>query len=76
MKFYAKIFLIAGVILPVSLHLLARQSTPWWPDTVSLGIGFGFAAVLIAHKAPKDHEINRRLWKALKDLASRWSHSN
>ena len=34
MTFYAKTFLIAGVILPVVLHLLARGSTPWWPDTL------------------------------------------
>jgi hypothetical protein len=72
MKFYAKTFLLAGVILPVILHMLAREAMPSWPDTVSLGLAFGVAAVLIAQKTRRDREMNRRLWKALKDLARHW----
>jgi hypothetical protein len=72
MTFYLKTFLIAGVLLPVLLHMLARESTPWWPDTVSMGIAFGAAAVLIGHKARTDRAMNRRLWKALKDRLSWW----
>jgi hypothetical protein len=71
MNFYAKIFLIAGVILPLVLRMLAKESMPWWPDTVSMGIAFGVSAVLIASKARTDREMNRRLWKALKTLARR-----
>ena len=67
--FYAKTFLIAGVILPVVLHFLARGATPWWPDTVSLGLAFGVAALVIAHKTRSDREVRRRLWKAVKDFA-------
>jgi hypothetical protein len=72
MTFYAKTFLLAGVILPVVLHLLARESTPWWPDTVSLGIAFGVTAVVIAHKTRSDREMNHRLWKTLKDFVRHW----
>ena len=66
---YLKIFLITGVVLPVALHFLSRGATPWWPDTVSLGLAFGVAAVLIAYQTPKDREARRRLWRAVKDLA-------
>jgi hypothetical protein len=41
---------------------------PWWPDTITLGIAFGFAAVVMVWRTPKDRETNRRLWKALKGL--------
>ena len=67
--FYAKTFLIAGVIVPVVLHFLARGTTPWWPDTVSLGLAFGVAAVIIAHQTQRDRAVRRRLWKAVKDVA-------
>ena len=42
---------------------------PWWPDTVSMGIAFGVVAVLVVSKTRREREQNRRLWKAMKDLA-------
>jgi hypothetical protein len=63
---YARTFLIAGVVIPIVLHLIASDAMPWWPDTVSMGIAFGGAAVVIASKARTDREMNRRLWKWLK----------
>ena len=63
---YPKTFVIAGVIVPIVLHVLNRELMPWWPDTVSMGIAFGAAAVIIVYKARNDREMNRRLWKALK----------
>jgi hypothetical protein len=63
--------LIAGVVVPVLLHLLAPQSMPWWPDTISMGIAFGVTAGLVAMRFKKDREMNRRLWQALKTFASR-----
>lgn len=66
---YVKAFLIGGVIIPISLHMLAAESMPWWPDTISLGIAFGACAVLLVGKARSDRETNRRLWSALKTLA-------
>ena len=60
--------MIAGVIVPIVLHVLNSKLMPWWPDTVSMGIAFGAAAVIIVHKARTDREMNRRLWKALKAL--------
>jgi predicted membrane channel-forming protein YqfA (hemolysin III family) len=68
MKTYARAFLIAGVIIPTLLHMLARESTPWWPDTVSLGIAFGAAAIAIVWKDRKDRETRRRLWNALRAI--------
>ncbi len=50
MKTYARAFLIAGVIIPILLHMAARESMPWWPDTVSMGIAFGAAAIAIVWK--------------------------
>jgi hypothetical protein len=70
MKPYARAFLIAGVVLPCVLHLIAPDRMPWWPDTVTLGIAFGFAAAVMVWRTPKDRETNRRLWKALKGLIS------
>jgi hypothetical protein len=58
---------IAGVIVPVVLHLLSPQAMPWWPDTVSLGIAFGVTAGLIAARFKHDREMNRRIWSALKN---------
>jgi|KBSSwiS6_1023812.scaffolds.fasta_scaffold02914_2 hypothetical protein len=74
--FYAKTFLLAGVVLPVGLHVLSRGSTPWWPDTVSLGLAFGVAAVLIAHQTRNDREVRRRVWAAVKDLAGQWRQTD
>jgi hypothetical protein len=65
---YVKTFVIAGVVIPVLLHLANRKAMPWWPDTVSMGIAFGIAAVLMVSKARTDRAMNRRLWKALKAL--------
>jgi predicted membrane channel-forming protein YqfA (hemolysin III family) len=59
--------LIAGVIVPIVLHLLAPQQMPWWPDTVSLGVAFGVTAGLMAIRFKRDREMNRRLWHALKN---------
>jgi peptidoglycan/LPS O-acetylase OafA/YrhL len=63
---YATAFLVAGVIIPIVLHMIASESMPWWPDTVSMGLAFGAAAVAIVWKARIDREANRRIWKALK----------
>ena len=68
MKTYALATIVAGVIIPVLLHTFAPGSMPWWPDTVSLGIGFGFAAIVMVWKTRKERETNRRLWQALKGL--------
>lgn len=68
MKTYVKAFLIAGIIIPIFLHVVAGASMPWWPDTVSLGIAFGACAVAMVWKARTDREMNRRLGKALKTL--------
>jgi phosphotransferase system glucose/maltose/N-acetylglucosamine-specific IIC component len=68
MKTYARAVLIAGVIIPTLLHMVGRESTPWWPDTVSMGIAFGAAAVAIVWKDQKDREMRGRLWKALRAI--------
>lgn len=68
MKTYANAFLIAGVILPILLHLAAREAMPWWPDTVSMGVAFGVAAIAIVWKDRRDRETRRRLWNALRAL--------
>jgi hypothetical protein len=69
MDVYISAFLIAGVIIPISLHIVDSQSMPWWPDTVSMGIAFGVAAVLIVRKAQMDRAMRRRMWAVLKSLA-------
>jgi hypothetical protein len=66
MKSYVWAFVVAGVIIPVLLHTLAAPSTPWWPDAITLGMGFGAAAIVIVWKTRKEREMNRRLWRALK----------
>ena len=68
MQTYARAFLIAGVIIPTLLHLVASESMPWWPDTVSMGIAFGAAAIAIVWKERKDREARRRLWDALRAI--------
>jgi hypothetical protein len=69
MSVYVRAFLIAGVVIPVFLHAIARASMPWWPDTISLGLAFGVTAVLMVSKARMDRGMNRRLWEALRTLA-------
>ena len=75
MKIYAKAFLIAGVIVPAFLHLVARESMPVWPDAVSMGIASGAVAAVLVWKARTEREMNHRLWSALKALARRWGSS-
>jgi hypothetical protein len=66
MKNQATAFLIAGVIIPTLLHVIAPEPMPWWPDTVSMGIAFGTAAVVMVWQNRKDREARRRLWEALR----------
>lgn len=66
MTAYLKAFLIAGVIIPLVLHVVAPGSMPWWPDTVSTSIGFGVFAVVMVARARRDRDMNRRLWNALR----------
>ena len=66
---YVKTFMIAGVAIPIALHVLNSNVMPWWPDTVSMGIAFGAAAVIMVYKVRTDRDMNRRLWKAVKALA-------
>jgi hypothetical protein len=68
-RVYVRTFLIAGVIIPIFLHVIASKAMPWWPDTVSMGIAFGVVAVLIVSRNQRQREVNRRLWKALMNLA-------
>jgi phosphotransferase system glucose/maltose/N-acetylglucosamine-specific IIC component len=68
-----KAFVIAGVTIPTFLHMIASESMPWWPDTVSMGIAFGAAALAIVWKNRKDRETRRRLWSALRAIGRRWT---
>jgi hypothetical protein len=68
MKTYAKAFFITGVIIPIFLHLVAREAMPWWPDTVSMGIAFGATAIAIVWKDRKDREVRHRLWNTLRTI--------
>jgi len=68
MKTYATAVLIAGVVIPALLHMVAVESMPWWPDTVSTGVAFGVAAIAIVWKNRKEREQRRRLWSALRDM--------
>jgi hypothetical protein len=61
MKTYARAFLVAGVIIPTALHMVDRESMPWWPDTVRMGIAFGAAAIAIVWKDRKDREMRLSL---------------
>ena len=47
MQAYITGVLIAGVVVPILLHLSSPALMPWWPDTASMGIAFGAAAVAI-----------------------------
>jgi hypothetical protein len=69
MKIYVRAFVIAGVIIPIFLHVIASKAMPWWPDTVSMGIAFGVVAALVVAKTRREREQNRRFWNALKELA-------
>ena len=62
--------MIGAVIIPLLLHLLPG-SMPWWPDTVSIGVGFGVVAVASAWRIRKDREMNPRIWNAIKPLFRR-----
>jgi len=73
MKTYATAVLLAGVVIPILLHMVANESMPWWPDTVSMGIAFGAAALAVVWKTRIERETNRRLWSALKILGRRWT---
>jgi peptidoglycan/LPS O-acetylase OafA/YrhL len=68
-RVYVRAVVIAGVIIPVVLHVIASKAMPWWPDTVSMGIAFGVVAVVIVSRNQRQREVNRRLWKALMNLA-------
>ena len=68
-RVYVRAFLIAGVVIPIVLHVIASKAMPWWPDTVSMGIVFGVVAIVIMSKTGREREVNRRLWKALMNLA-------
>ena len=59
-RIYVRAFLIAGVIIPIFLHLIASKAMPWWPDTVSMGIAFGVVAVVLVSKARREREQKRR----------------
>ncbi len=69
MKVYLKALLIAGVIVPIFLHMVASERMRWWPDTVSVGIAFGAVAVVLVWKARTAREMNCRLWKTLRTFA-------
>ena len=68
-RIYVRTFLIAGVIIPIFLHVIASKAMPWWPDTVSMSIAFGVVAVLLVAKSRREREQKRRFWNALKELA-------
>ena len=66
MRLYVTMFLVAGVAVPIALHLVAADRMPWWPDTVSMAIAFGACAVATAWKVRADRDVNYRLWNAAK----------
>lgn len=68
-RVYVRAFVIAGIVIPIVLHVIASTAMPWWPDTVSMGIAFGVVAVVIVARNQRQREVNRRLWKALMNLA-------
>ena len=79
MKTYAKAVLVAGVIIPILLHMLASESMPWWPDTVSMGIAFGAAALAVVWKTRKKaNQINSQRRPIFMNdlLAVRYIHPN
>ena len=68
MKPYATAFVIGGVLIPIFLHVVASESMPWWPDTVSMGFAFGAAALAIVWKSRKDRETRHRLGNAVRSV--------
>jgi hypothetical protein len=72
---YVKAFLIAGIIVPVLLHLVAPEAMPWWPDAISMGIAAGGVGAVLVWKARTESHMNHRLWSALKALARPWRSS-
>jgi len=68
---YLKIFLIAGAFFGVVAHIVTRESMPWWPDTVIMGVTFGAACMLIAIKARADRRAMNSLVHALKGVTRR-----
>ena len=41
-----KAFFYAGIVIPVTLHVLAAKKMPWWPDTVSMNAGTSTAHLM------------------------------
>ena len=68
MMTYTTAFLIAGLVIPTLLHVAAPDAMPWWPDTVSMGLAFGAAAIVMVWQDRKDRETRHRLWNALRDM--------
>jgi hypothetical protein len=66
MRRYVTTVLIVGGVIPILLHVVAADRMPWWPDTVTMAIGFGAFAVAAVWKARAEREMNHRLWSALK----------
>ena len=66
MRLYVTASLAAGIVLPIGLHIVAADRMPWWPDTVSMGIRFGFVAIVLVWKTRAERDMNRRLGNALK----------
>jgi hypothetical protein len=72
---YVKTFVIAGIVIPICLHIANSKAMPWWPDTISMGLAFGIAGVVMVSRARADRAMKRRMWQALKNLTRNW-HSN
>jgi phosphotransferase system glucose/maltose/N-acetylglucosamine-specific IIC component len=71
MNAYATAVLIGGVAIPIFLHMIGGAAMPWWPDTVTMGIAFGAAALAMVWQSRKDRELRRRLWSAIRALGRR-----
>ena len=65
---YIRTFVIGGVVIPVLLHLANSKAMPWWPDTISMGLAFGIAGVVLVSRARSDRAMKRRMRQALKNL--------
>ena len=65
---YIKTLVMAGIVIPTCLHLANSKAMPWWPDTISMGLAFGVAGVIMVSRARADRAMKRRLWQALKDV--------
>lgn len=73
LKAYGRAFLLGGII-PIVFHVFGGHNMPWWPDTVSLGIGFGVAAVLLVKKARMDREFKRHARETLDEARRHLPH--